>query len=53
MGLKYLNSQEFSRSLSTENSIPLIVISGPIPGDSNIHKEKSSHTLDNSEFVDI
>lgn len=53
MGLKYLNSQEFNRSLPIENSIPLTVISGPIPGDSNVHKEKSSHGLDNSEFVDI
>jgi len=50
-GLKYLDSQEINTSLSIENS-PLVLISGPIPGDTNTHKEKRSHRLDNSEFVD-
>lgn len=52
MGLKYLNSQEMNKSLSIENSPPLVPISGPIPGDTNTHKEKRLHRLDTSEFVD-
>lgn len=41
MRLKYLNSQRMNKSLSIENSLPLVLISGPIPGDTNTHKEKT------------
>lgn len=51
IGLKYLNSQKINRSLPIENSPPLVLTSGPIPGDTNIHKEKRLHRLDTSEFV--
>lgn len=51
VGLKYLNLQKINKSLSIENSPPLVLTSGPIPGDTNIHKEKRLHRLDTFEFV--